>query len=310
MYPGVWRHGDWIEITSRGTAIIYGRSDSTINRGGVRMGTSEIYRAVLALDEVVDALVVDVPRPGTDGWMPLFVVLREGARWTRSSWRRDPPADPRGLLAAARPGRGPGDRGGPADAVGEDPRGPVKRILTGCRAEQAASRESLANPAALDYFVAMGGASGVRRGGEKEGAGGLLRRSVISWTRYACQEDHPSMEEPIDKQIAVLAERQRGYVVWRQLIRVGVGREAISRRVKSGRLIVVYRGVYAVGHVPRLPQDRAYGALLACGPKAVLSHGTAATVYGIYRRWDLPFEVTAPGLRRRNGIRILRTERR
>ena len=77
MYPGVWRHGDWIEITSRGTAVIYGRSDSTINRGGVRMGTSEIYRAVLALDEIVDALVVDV-REGGD-WMALFVVLREGA---------------------------------------------------------------------------------------------------------------------------------------------------------------------------------------------------------------------------------------
>ncbi|MDQ4041533.1 MAG: acetoacetate--CoA ligase, partial [Actinomycetota bacterium] len=79
MWPGVWRHGDWIEITSRGTAVIYGRSDSTINRQGVRMGTSEIYRAVLALPEVVDALVVDVPRPGTEGWMPLFVVMREGA---------------------------------------------------------------------------------------------------------------------------------------------------------------------------------------------------------------------------------------
>src|SRR4029077_7941939 len=61
-YPGVWRHGDWIEITSRSTAIITGRSDSTINRGGIRMGTSEIYRAVLSLDEVVDGLVVDVPR--------------------------------------------------------------------------------------------------------------------------------------------------------------------------------------------------------------------------------------------------------
>src|SRR5450755_1635893 len=67
MYPGIWRHGDWIEITSRGTAIIYGRSDSTINRGGVRMGTSEIYRAVLAVPEVIDALVVDLPRAGTDG---------------------------------------------------------------------------------------------------------------------------------------------------------------------------------------------------------------------------------------------------
>ena len=78
MFPGVWRHGDWIEITDRGTAVISGRSDATINRGGVRMGTSEIYRAVLALDEVVDALVLDLPLPGTDGFMPLFVVLREG----------------------------------------------------------------------------------------------------------------------------------------------------------------------------------------------------------------------------------------
>ena len=77
VYPGIWRHGDWIEITPRQTAVIYGRSDSTINRGGVRMGTSEIYRAVLAVDDVVDALVVDVPREGSD-WMPLFVVLREG----------------------------------------------------------------------------------------------------------------------------------------------------------------------------------------------------------------------------------------
>jgi len=96
MFPGVWRHGDWIEITSRGTAIITGRSDSTINRGGVRMGTAEIYRAVMSVPEVLDALVVDLPPPasarsasglatagpgrshpaGSDGWMPLFVVLR------------------------------------------------------------------------------------------------------------------------------------------------------------------------------------------------------------------------------------------
>ena len=82
-YPGIWRHGDWIEITDRGTAIISGRSDSTINRGGVRMGTAEIYRAVLAVEEVVDALVVDVPREGGEDWMPLFVVLREGDRARR-----------------------------------------------------------------------------------------------------------------------------------------------------------------------------------------------------------------------------------
>jgi acetoacetyl-CoA synthetase len=85
MYPGVWRHGDWIKITSRGTAVIYGRSDSTINRGGVRMGTSEIYRAVLEVDEVVDALVVDVPGDGGDHWMPLFVVRAPSSTTTSPS---------------------------------------------------------------------------------------------------------------------------------------------------------------------------------------------------------------------------------
>src|SRR5207245_2154094 len=82
MYPGVWRHGDWIRITPRGGAVIYGRSDSTINRQGVRMGTSEIYRAAGAVEEVLDALVVDVPRPGGDGElsMVLFVVLRAGVQ--------------------------------------------------------------------------------------------------------------------------------------------------------------------------------------------------------------------------------------
>ncbi len=106
MYPGVWRHGDWIKITELGTSVIYGRSDSTINRGGVRMGTSEIYRAVLAIDEIVDALVVDVPRDGEENWMPLFVVLREGAELDDDLDRADPRADPRGLLAAARAQRG------------------------------------------------------------------------------------------------------------------------------------------------------------------------------------------------------------
>ncbi|HSK49513.1 MAG TPA: acetoacetate--CoA ligase [Solirubrobacterales bacterium] len=155
MFPGVWRHGDWIEITSRGTAIIYGRSDSTINRGGIRMGTSEIYRAVLDLDQIVDALVVDVPRPGTDGWMPLFVVLREGAaldeELTREIARR--------VRAQCSPRHVP-DEVFAIDAVPRTLSGkvlevPVKRILMGTPAEQAASRDSLANPAALDYFTEM-----------------------------------------------------------------------------------------------------------------------------------------------------------
>jgi acetoacetyl-CoA synthetase len=154
-YPGVWRHGDWIRITERGTAVIYGRSDSTINRGGVRMGTAEIYRAVLAVPKVVDALVVDVPRPGQDSWMPLFVVLAEGTALddalvaeVRRRIRED--CSPRHVPSEVQ-------------AIAEVPRTlsgkalevPVKRILMGEPPERAASRDSLANPAALDHFIAL-----------------------------------------------------------------------------------------------------------------------------------------------------------
>jgi acetoacetyl-CoA synthetase len=155
MYPGVWRHGDWIEITERETAIIYGRSDSTINRGGIRMGTSEIYRAVLSLDEITDALVVDIPREGTDGWMPLFVVLREGAELDEDLVKQ--------LRTRIREDCSPRHVPNEVHAIAEVPRTlsgkvlevPVKRILMGQSPEQAASRDSLANPKALDYFVEM-----------------------------------------------------------------------------------------------------------------------------------------------------------
>ena len=148
VYPGIWRHGDWIEITSRGTAVIYGRSDSTINRGGVRMGTSEIYRAVLAVDEVLDALAVDV-----DGWLALFVVLRDGAelddalRATLARRVREdcsPRHVPDDVFAVAQV---------PRTLSGKVLEVPVKRILSGTPPERAASRDSLANPAALDWFV-------------------------------------------------------------------------------------------------------------------------------------------------------------
>ena len=123
MYPGVWRHGDWIRITPRGTAIIYGRSDSTINRGGVRMGTAEIYRPVLALDEITDALVVDVPQDGGESWMPLFVVLREGEELDDELVAKVEARGARALLAAPRSQRRPAGGGGAAHAVGEGARG-------------------------------------------------------------------------------------------------------------------------------------------------------------------------------------------
>jgi acetoacetyl-CoA synthetase len=157
MFPGVWRHGDWIKITPRGTAVIYGRSDSTINRGGVRMGTSEIYGVVLSLDEIVDALVVDIPRDGGEAWMPLFVVLREGVELDddligeiRKRIRGD--CSPRHVPDEIRQiDEVPRTLSGKALEI------PVKKILMGTAPDAAASRESLANPAALEYFIALAG---------------------------------------------------------------------------------------------------------------------------------------------------------
>ena len=161
MFPGIWRHGDWIEITSRGTAIIYGRSDSTINRGGIRMGTAEIYRAVAEVPEVVESLVVDVPKPGTEGWMPLFVVLREGAELTdelKSEIKRR-------IREQCSPRHVPNEifqiKDVPRTLSGKVLEVPVKRILMGEPAEKAASRDSLANPAALDYFTDLAASTGV-----------------------------------------------------------------------------------------------------------------------------------------------------
>ena len=114
------------------------------------------------------------------------------------------------------------------------------------------------------------------------------------------------MSDSLESEIARLAKRKRGYVTRSQLLAIGLGRKAIDYRIKIGRLIPAYTGVYAVGHLPTLPQDRAFGALLACGPRAVLSHGSAASLWGVFRSWDMPFEVTVPSLRRRRGIRIHR----
>jgi acetoacetyl-CoA synthetase len=156
-YPGVWRHGDWIRITERGTAVIYGRSDSTINRQGVRMGTSEIYRAVARVPEVLDSLVVDLPTASGSGLMPLFVVLRDGAQLTdglqaeiRRRIREDcsPRHVPDRILQIAEV---------PRTLSGKVLEVPVKRILMGVPPERAASVDSLANPGALDYFVSLAG---------------------------------------------------------------------------------------------------------------------------------------------------------
>jgi hypothetical protein len=116
------------------------------------------------------------------------------------------------------------------------------------------------------------------------------------------------VSEGIEAAIASLAGEQRGYVTRRQLLELGLRSDAISYRQEAGRLLPVHAGVYAVGHQRTLPQDKAFAAILACGPGAVLSHATAATVWGIYRRWTTPFHVTVATARRREGIHVHRAK--
>jgi acetoacetyl-CoA synthetase len=155
VYPGVWRHGDWIKIKSRGSCVIYGRSDSTINRGGVRMGTSEIYSAVESVEEVTDSVVVDIHRPGGEAFMPLFVVLREGADLDDNLKKK--------VKGAIRERTSPRHVPNEIFAVPDIPRTlngkklevPVKKILAGTPPDQAASRDSLSNPDSLDRFAEL-----------------------------------------------------------------------------------------------------------------------------------------------------------
>jgi hypothetical protein len=114
--------------------------------------------------------------------------------------------------------------------------------------------------------------------------------------------------EHADARIAEIARQQRGYVTRKQLLALGEHRRAIAHRVKVGRLIPVHAGVYAVGHLSEDPADRAFGAVLACGAKAVLSHQSAATVWAIYPQWRRPFHVTAGSCHRRPGIVVHRSK--
>jgi len=152
-FPGVWRNGNWIKITPQGSCVIYGRSDSTLNRAGVRMGTSEFYRVVEEFPEILDSLVIDTGELGREGRLLLFVVLREG---TALDGRLETTIRDR-LRAQLSPRHVPDE----IRQIAEVPRTlngkklevPVKRILAGAPADRAASRDALANPAALDAFV-------------------------------------------------------------------------------------------------------------------------------------------------------------
>jgi acetoacetyl-CoA synthetase len=158
MYPGIWRHGDWIEILPDGGSIIYGRSDATLNRGGVRMGTSEFYRAVEAFAEVGDSLVVDTGQLGADGRLILFVLPAEGAELDDDLRNRIRAA----LRAQLSPRHVPDEihqvPGIPRTLSGKKLEVPVRKILHGTDPERAADPNALADPDVLRYFGRFRGA--------------------------------------------------------------------------------------------------------------------------------------------------------
>ncbi|WP_066308793.1 acetoacetate--CoA ligase [Bacillus sp. FJAT-29814] len=153
VYSGIWRHGDFIKITTKGSAIIYGRSDATINRGGVRMGTSEIYSALESVPEVIDSLVVDIPISSEQSYMPLFVVMREKASLTDDVKSRinqvirqncSPRHVPNEIFPVEEL---------PKTLNGKKLEVPIKKILMGTPVEKAVNIGSLANPDTIQYFV-------------------------------------------------------------------------------------------------------------------------------------------------------------
>lgn len=152
-YPGVWRHGDWLKVTPSGSCIIYGRSDATINRHGLRMGTSELYSAIEALPEVLDSMVVDLEYLGRESYMPLFVVLRPGSVLDDAMKAR--------LNQAVKTALSPRFVPNEIFAVPEIPRTlsgkkqelPIKKLLLGQPLEKVVNRDAMANPASLDWYV-------------------------------------------------------------------------------------------------------------------------------------------------------------
>jgi len=151
----VWRHGDWLKVTPEGGCIIYGRSDATFNRHGLRMGTSELYSAVEALPEVLDSMVVDLEYLGRESYMPLFVVLRPGLVLDEALKARihdaiktalSPRFIPNGIFQVPEI---------PRTLSGKKQELPIKKLLLGQTLEKVVNKDAMANPGSLDWYVAF-----------------------------------------------------------------------------------------------------------------------------------------------------------
>jgi acetoacetyl-CoA synthetase len=163
MYAGVWRHGDWITITPRQGVIIYGRSDATLNRGGVRIGTSEIYRAVDKVKEVKDSLILCIEKDGGEFWMPLFVVMHEGQMLNDEIKKKinttirseySPRHVPDEIIAVPDV---------PYTISGKKTETPVKKVLMGKDPAEVVNAGALKNPGSMEFFIAMAKQVGSRQ---------------------------------------------------------------------------------------------------------------------------------------------------
>jgi acetoacetyl-CoA synthetase len=153
MYPGVWRHGDWTKITPRHGVVIYGRSDATLNRGGIRIGTSEIYRAVDKVKEVKDSMIICIEKEGGEFWMPLFVVMQDGISLNEEIKKKinqtirseyTPRHVPDEIIAAPDI---------PYTISGKKTETPVKKVLMGKDPKKVVNAGALKNPQSMDFFI-------------------------------------------------------------------------------------------------------------------------------------------------------------
>jgi acetoacetyl-CoA synthetase len=152
-YAGVWRHGDWIKITARGSAVIYGRSDATLNRGGVRMGTAEVYSVVERIPEVLDSLIIDLEQLGKASFMPLFVVLRQNESLTPDLEKRIKTAIRSELSPRLIPDKIVQVTAIPRTLSGKKLELPIRKILLGADAKKVLNADALSNPDSLNFFL-------------------------------------------------------------------------------------------------------------------------------------------------------------
>ena len=152
-YDGVWRHGDWIEIKPNGASVIYGRSDATINRKGLRMGSAEIYQAVEGLDAIQDSLVIDLEFLGRDSFMPLFVVMTDGVAFDDSVKEQINQAIKTSVSARFKPNEIVEISEIPRTMSGKKLEVPVKKLLLGGDPAKVVNRDSMANPDSFDFFI-------------------------------------------------------------------------------------------------------------------------------------------------------------